>query len=105
MSAGPGTALFGSLDSCVLHLDEKQAASALDACRKAEHYSSRKGFLSEKLLCSVILQMLSFISDLLSRKEISEELSAERIPSQPSVISTTITVNPSVWNRQPNAPI
>lgn len=82
MSAGPGTALFGSLDSCVLHLDEKQAASALDACRKAEHYSSRKGFLSEKLLCSVILQMLSFISDLLSRKEISEELSAERIPDE-----------------------
>ena len=82
LTEAESAALFGSLDSCVLHLDEKQAASALDACRKAEHYSSRKGFLSEKLLCSSVLQMLSYISELLSRKEIAEGLSAENIPDE-----------------------
>lgn len=75
-------ALFGSLDSCVLHLDEKQAAFALDAFRKAELYSRRNGFLSGKLLCSVVLQMLAFISELLSQKENAEALSAEHIPDE-----------------------
>ncbi|HJA94757.1 MAG TPA: AraC family transcriptional regulator [Candidatus Eisenbergiella merdipullorum] len=75
-------ALFGSLDSCVLHLDEEQAVSALNAFRRAEYYGRRKGFLSDKLLCSVVLQLLIFISELLSRKEISEGLSAERIPDE-----------------------
>lgn len=84
-------ALFGSLDSCVLHLDEKQAASALDAFRKAELYSRRKGFLSGKLLCSVILQMLAFISDLLSREGQSEALSAEHIPDE--IISAIRYIN------------
>ncbi len=74
--------LFGTLDSCVLHLDEKQAASTLDAFRKAEQYSHRKGFLSKKLLCSIILQMLVFISDLLSQASPSEALTAEHIPDE-----------------------
>ena len=74
--------LFGSLDSCVLHLDEKQTAEILDCFRKAEYYEHRKGFLTEKLLCSTVLQTLVFISELLKQEEISEGLSAERIPEE-----------------------
>ena len=82
LTEAESASLFASLDSCVLHLDEKQAAEALEHFRRADRYSHRKGFLSEKLLCSSVLQMLSYISELLSRKEIAEGLSAEHIPDE-----------------------
>lgn len=90
--------LFGSLDSCVLHLDEKQTAEILDCFRKAEMYGHRKGFLTEKLLCSAVLQTLVFVSELLKRKEISEGLSAERIPEE--IVSAI-----SYINRHYNEPV
>lgn len=82
LTESEAAALFGSLDSCVLHLDEKQTAEILDYFRKAEDYGHRKGFLTEKLLCSTVLQTLVFISELLKQEEISEGLSTERIPEE-----------------------
>lgn len=82
LTESEAAALFGSLDSCVLHLDEKQTAEILDYFRKAEDYGHRKGFLTEKLLCSTVLQTLVFVSELLKQEEISEGLSAERIPEE-----------------------
>ena len=82
LTESEAAALFGSLDSCVLHLDEKQTAEILDYFRKAEDYGHRKGFLTEKLLCSTVLQTLVFVSELLKQEEISEGLSTERIPEE-----------------------
>ena len=58
LTEGETRLLLHKLDSCVLHLSDEQAAEVLEHFKKADACHNRSGFLAEKLICSVILQLL-----------------------------------------------
>ena len=51
------------LSPCVIHLTEEQTQEAYRLFRRADEYSARNGFLSKKLLCSAVLQVIMHITD------------------------------------------
>ncbi|MCX7715557.1 MAG: AraC family transcriptional regulator [Clostridia bacterium] len=64
--------LFSKLESCVIHLDDIQTKELCTYFEKANFFFKKGGFLSEKLLSSVIFQMVALISDLIETAQYVE---------------------------------
>lgn len=71
--------LLESIDSCVIHLNEEQAVTVLDYFKKADTYSKKSGILMEKLLYTVVFQMLMMIQEL---TEITRVITNQNIPPE-----------------------
>lgn len=66
--------LFDKLDSGVIHLNDEQFENIYNHYKKAEFYSNKTGFLSEKLLYSTVFQMIMMISEITEKAEkVSEQ--------------------------------
>lgn len=91
LSEGEIRLLLHKLDSCVLHLSDGQAAQVLEYFRKADAFRRRHGFLADKLLCSVILQLLVLLGDMLEAAGAQDTLEGKSI--QPEIVSVIHYIN------------
>jgi len=80
--------LFDKIHSCVIHLNDEQTEELYAYFRKADAFSKRKGFLSEKLLASAIFQMVMLISDLVGTTRPAESQSI-----QPEILAAINYIN------------
>ena len=91
LTEGETRLLLHKLDSCVLHLSDEQAAVVLEHFKKADACHNRSGFLAEKLLCSVILQLLVLLGELLEDAGAQDTLDGKSI--QPEIVSVIHYIN------------
>ena len=91
LTEGETRLLLHKLDSCVLHLSDAQAAEVLEHFKKADACHNRSGFLAEKLLCSVILQLLVLLGELLEDAGAQDTLDGKSI--QPEIVSVFHYIN------------
>lgn len=91
LTEGETRLLLHKLDSCVLHLSDEQAAVVLEHFKKADACNNRSGFLAEKLLCSVILQLLVLLGELLEDAGAQDTLDGKSI--QPEIVSVIHYIN------------
>lgn len=91
LTEGETRLLLYKLESCVLHLSPEQAGEALDCFRKTERYHKRTGFLAGKLVCSSILQLLLFLSELTEKAAIPDILEGKSI--QPEIVTVIHYIN------------
>ena len=74
--------LLDNLDSCVIHLEEEQTKRFLELFRRADEYQHRSGFLTEKLVCCSVVELLVYLNDLLKVPSLREDLAGQDIPSE-----------------------
>lgn len=91
LSEGEIRLLLHKLDSCVLHLSDEQAADVLEYFKKADAFHRRSGFLAGKLLCSVILQLLTVLGDLSEAAGSQDTLEGKSI--QPEIVAAIHYIN------------
>lgn len=67
------------IHSCVIHLSESDTKDFLEYFKRADSYSRQSGFLSKKLLCTAVLQLLMKV---LTYSTESMEVTCEHIAPQ-----------------------
>ena len=60
--------LFQKINSCVVHLTQEQKEVVYDFFKTIKDYSMQRGFLSEKLTYSAVMQFLMYITKCLNTK-------------------------------------
>ena len=74
--------LLDSLDSCVIHLDEDQTKRVLGHFKRMQENRNRSGFLTEKLVCCNLVELLVCLNDLLKVPSLREDLAGQDIPAE-----------------------
>lgn len=91
LTEGETRLLLDKLESCVLHLSPEQAAEALSCFQRAERFRQKTGFLADKLLCSSILQLLMFLTELTEKAGLPDILEGKSI--QPEIVKVIHYIN------------
>lgn len=91
LTEGETRLLLDKLESCVLHLSSEQAAEALSCFQRAERFRQKTGFLADKLLCSSILQLLMFLTELTEKAGLPDILEGKSI--QPEIVKVIHYIN------------
>jgi len=80
--------LFMNFESCVIHLNKEHTETFHNYFKKADILSGKSGFLSEKLLYSVVFQLIMMIKELSEKSEVLEN---EHI--QPEIVTAINYIN------------
>lgn len=76
------------MHSCIVHLSQSDTEDLSECFRHADSYSKQSGFLSEKLLCSAVLQL---IMKVIAYTDKSAEVTSEHI--EPRIITSLRYIN------------
>lgn len=74
--------LMDNLDSCVIHLPQEQTQKVLAHFKRADEYQGRNGFLTEKLICCAVAELLVCLNDLIKLPSLREDLQGQDIPAE-----------------------
>jgi len=70
LSGSETSYLTGKLNPCVVRLSEEQLIIVQNHLEKIEGFTKREGFLSKKLLCSSIFQLVMYVSECMNNVQI-----------------------------------
>lgn len=85
-------AMFSNIDTCVLHLDDEQAASVYSYLKQIDIFSKKTGFLSEKLVYSEVFQLLMMLKDI---SENARLITSQNTP--PEIITAIDYINKNYY--------
>lgn len=85
-------AMFSNIDTCVLHLDDEQAATVYSYLKQIDIFSKKKGFLSEKLVYSEVFQLLMMLKDI---SENARLITSQNTP--PEIITAIDYINKNYY--------